>query len=63
MVFLALGAAASWALGWPPIGWPPAHEKVGTAIFFIGCIPPVWAFFLFRHEGTEIDPTDRTSVV
>jgi protein-S-isoprenylcysteine O-methyltransferase Ste14 len=30
---------------------------VGTAIFFVGCIAPVWAFFLFRHEGTEIDPT------
>jgi len=57
MIFLALGAGASWALGWPQLGWPPAHEKVGTAIFFIGCIPLVWAFLLFRHEGTEIDPT------
>jgi protein-S-isoprenylcysteine O-methyltransferase Ste14 len=57
MIFLLLGAGASWALGWPRLGWPPAHEKVGTAIFFIGCIPPVWAFLLFRHEGTEIDPT------
>jgi len=57
MIFLLLAAAASWALGWPRLGWPPAHEKVGTTVFFVGCILPVWAFFLFRHENTEIDPT------
>jgi len=63
MIFLALAAVASWALGWPRIGWPPEHEKVGTAVFFIGCIPPVWAFLLFRHQGAEIDPTADTNRV
>jgi len=56
MIYLAVTAGASWALNWPRIGWP-RHEAVGTAIFFAGCALPVWAFFLFRHEGTEIDPT------
>ena len=57
MIFLALTAGASWALGWPQFGWPPHQEAVGLAIFFAGCVLPVWAFFLFRHEGTEVDPT------
>lgn len=56
MIFLALTAGVSWALGWPRIGWPPQHEALGMAIFFAGCILPVWAFVLFRREGTEIDP-------
>ena len=57
MIFLALTAGASWAMGWPQFGWPPHREAVGMAIFFAGWAPPVWAFVLFRLEGTEIDPT------
>jgi protein-S-isoprenylcysteine O-methyltransferase Ste14 len=63
MIFLALTAGVSWALGWPRIGWPPHHETVGMAIFFAGCILPVWAFILFRREGTEIDPTSDANRV
>jgi protein-S-isoprenylcysteine O-methyltransferase Ste14 len=57
MIFLALTAGASWALGWPQFGWPPHHVVVGMAIFFAGWVLPVWAFALFRLEGTEVDPT------
>ncbi len=57
MIFLALTAGASWALGWPQFGWPPHQQAVGMAIFFAGWAPPVWAFVLFRLENTEIDPT------
>ena len=62
MIFLALTAGVSWALGWPRISWPP-HEAVGMAIFFAGCILPVWAFVLFRREGTEIDPASDANRV
>ncbi len=61
MIFLALAAGASWALGWPQIGWPPHHKTIGMVIFFAGWIPPVWAFGLFRSEGTEIDPMSETN--
>ena len=61
MIFLALAAAGSWALGWPQIGWPPQHMAVGTAIFFAGWVMPVWAFRLFSREGTEVDPMSDSS--
>jgi len=63
MIFLALAAAASWALGWPQFGWPPHQQAVGMAIFFAGCVLPVWAFVLFRLENTEIDPTSDANRV
>ena len=63
MIFLALAAAASWALGMPPIGWPPHHVIVGMIIFFAGWILPVWAFRLFSHEGTEVDPVSEANRV
>ncbi|HVM99054.1 MAG TPA: isoprenylcysteine carboxylmethyltransferase family protein [Caulobacteraceae bacterium] len=61
MIFLALTAAAAWALRWPPLPWPPRHVIVGMVIFFAGGVPPAWAFRLFRTEGTEIDPTSETN--
>jgi protein-S-isoprenylcysteine O-methyltransferase Ste14 len=61
MIFLALAAALSWVLGWPQTGWPPRRELVGTVIFFAGWIMPVWAFRLFRSEGTEVDPMSETN--
>lgn len=63
MVFLALAAGVSWALGWPHMPWPQ-HEAFGIAIFFAGWILPVWAFALFRRTGTELDPvSDRNAVL
>lgn len=61
MIFLALAAGVSWALGWPQLGWPPRHMTVGMAVFFAGWVLPVWAFWLFRAEGTDIDPMSETS--
>lgn len=61
MIFLALAAGASWALGWPPIPWLPDHEAVGMTVFFLGGILPIWAFRTFRFEGTEIDPLSETN--
>jgi len=58
MVFLAIAAAVSWAIGWPQMPWPQ-HEPFGIAIFFAGWILPVWAFALFRAAGTEIDPVSE----
>ncbi|HXQ16420.1 MAG TPA: isoprenylcysteine carboxylmethyltransferase family protein [Caulobacteraceae bacterium] len=63
MIFLALTAGVSWMLGWPQIGWPPQHIAVGTAIFFAGWVTPVWAFRVFRSEGTEVDPMSETNRV
>ena len=63
MVYLALAAGVSWALGWPQIGWPPHHVSIGTVVFFAGWILPVWAFRLFRNEGTEVDPMSETNRV
>lgn len=61
MIFLALTAGVSWALGWPPIGWPPHHTAVGMVVFFAGWVAPVWAFRLFRSEGTEVDPVSDSN--
>jgi protein-S-isoprenylcysteine O-methyltransferase Ste14 len=61
MIFLALAAGVSWALGWPPIGWPPQHVSVGLVLFFAGWVMPVWAFRLFRAEGTDVDPVSETN--
>jgi protein-S-isoprenylcysteine O-methyltransferase Ste14 len=61
MIFLALTAGASWLLGWPLTPWAPHHALIGAAIFFAGGVLPVWAFALFRREGTEIDPTSETN--
>ena len=34
---------------------------MGTTVFFVGCILPVWAYVRFRLAGTEIDPTSETN--
>jgi protein-S-isoprenylcysteine O-methyltransferase Ste14 len=61
MIYLGLAALASWALAWPQIGWPPNHRVIGTIVFFAGWVLPVWAFRVFRAEGTEVDPMSETN--
>jgi protein-S-isoprenylcysteine O-methyltransferase Ste14 len=61
MVFLGLTAAASWLAGFPRLPWPPHHVLIGIAIFFVGGVPPIWAYALFQGAGTEIDPTSKTN--
>ncbi|MFB9262766.1 methyltransferase family protein [Bradyrhizobium erythrophlei] len=56
LIYLLLGAALSWSLGWPrPSGLP--LPPLGMALVVIAFVPPVWALVLFRREGTEIEPT------
>ena len=61
MLFLALTAALSWGIGLPLATWPPHREAIGMAIFFTACLMPVWAYAVFRREGTEIDPISETN--
>ena len=60
MIYLAIAALVSWALGWPKVPGLP-QPIIGGAIFFLAWIPPVWAFRLFQVEGTEIDPISETN--
>ncbi len=54
MIYILVCAAISWSLGWPrPRGLP----LLGIALVAVAWIPPLWAFVLFRREGTEINPT------
>jgi protein-S-isoprenylcysteine O-methyltransferase Ste14 len=63
MIFLGLTAAASWLLGVQPIPELARHRIIGMIIFFVGGIPPIWAFRDFRRAGTEIDPTSEANRV
>ncbi len=56
LVYVLVCAAISRVLGWPSFpGLPLA--LLGFALVALGFIPPVWALILFRHEGTEVNPT------
>lgn len=61
MIWLALAAVASWALGWPQMPFRRIHEIVGAAIFFAGWILPVLAIRTFRSAGTEVDPLSQAN--
>ena len=53
-------ATISWLLDWPtPPGLP--LPPLGITLVAVAFIAPVWAFVLFRREGTEIDPTSPTN--
>ena len=54
------GAALSWLLGWPRFPGMPL-PLLGMVLAALAFIPPVWAFLLFRREGTEIEPTSPTN--
>jgi protein-S-isoprenylcysteine O-methyltransferase Ste14 len=56
LVYVLIGVAISWSLGWPKLpGLPLA--PLGIALVAVAWIPPVWAIVLFRREGTEVSPT------
>jgi protein-S-isoprenylcysteine O-methyltransferase Ste14 len=60
LVYVFVGAAVSWALGWPsPPGLPA--PPLGLAVVALGFVLPVWAFVLFRREGTEVNPVSVTN--
>jgi protein-S-isoprenylcysteine O-methyltransferase Ste14 len=61
MLYLGAGAAVGWAIGWPLPPWPPRHDLVGMAIFFVGGLGPVLAFRQFRRAGNNLDPLAETN--
>jgi protein-S-isoprenylcysteine O-methyltransferase Ste14 len=60
LIYVLIASAISWWLGWPYIPGLP-FALLGIALVAVACIPPVWAIFLFRREGTEVSPTSATN--
>lgn len=59
-VYLLLAAGVSRLLGAPKL--PGLHVvALGVALVAIAWIPSLWAFILFRREGTEINPISPTN--
>src|SRR5438105_1208662 len=56
IIYMLICAGVSWALGWPRFVGPDM-APLGMTVTALGFVLPVWAFILFRREGTEIDPT------
>src|SRR5262245_52380780 len=60
LIYSWISSTISWLLDWPtPPGLP--LPPLGITLVAIAFIAPVWAFVLFRREGTEIDPTSPTN--
>src|SRR5215813_8830287 len=60
LIYIIISATISWLLDWPtPPGLP--LPLLGITLVAVAFIAPVWAFVLFRREGTEIDPTSPTN--
>ena len=60
LIYITISATISWLLDWPtPPGLP--LPPLGITLVAVAFIAPVWAFVLFRREGTEIDPTSPTN--
>jgi protein-S-isoprenylcysteine O-methyltransferase Ste14 len=60
LIYFMISATISWLLDWPtPRGLP--LPPLGITLVAVAFIAPVWAFVLFRREGTEIDPTSPTN--
>ena len=60
LIYVLIAATISWFFGWSKLpGLPPA--PLGISLVAIAWILPVWAIFLFRREGTEVDPTSPTN--
>jgi protein-S-isoprenylcysteine O-methyltransferase Ste14 len=60
LIYVAVSAAISWLLAWPKVPSLP-FAPLGIALVVAAFVFPVWAFVLFRREGTEIDPTSPTN--
>src|SRR6516165_1902125 len=60
LIYVLTTTAISWFFGWAKVpGLPLA--PLGILLVAISWILPVWAFVLFRREGTEIEPTSPTN--
>ncbi len=60
LIFALLAAAVSWLLEWPRVSGLPI-PPLGIILIVLGAIMPAWAIWLFRREGTEVDPTSPTN--
>jgi protein-S-isoprenylcysteine O-methyltransferase Ste14 len=60
LIYIMLCSALSWSLGWPTIPGLPL-PLLGIVLVALAFVPPVWAFILFRHEDTEINPTSQAN--
>jgi protein-S-isoprenylcysteine O-methyltransferase Ste14 len=60
LIYVVVSAAISWLLAWPKLPGLP-FAPLGIALVVAAFVLPVWAFVLFRREGTEIDPTSPTN--
>jgi protein-S-isoprenylcysteine O-methyltransferase Ste14 len=60
LIYVIIGGAVSWLLGWPRIPGLPMI-LVGIALIIVALILPAWAIFLFRREGTEISPVSTSN--
>jgi protein-S-isoprenylcysteine O-methyltransferase Ste14 len=60
LIYVLIAATTSWLFGWSKLpGLPLA--PLGISLVAIAWILPVWAIFLFRREGTEVNPTSVTN--
>jgi len=60
LIFILLCGVLSWSLNWPmlpgfPLPW------LGITLVVLAFVSPVWAFLLFRSEGTDISPTSPSN--
>jgi protein-S-isoprenylcysteine O-methyltransferase Ste14 len=55
-IYVLLAAVVSRLLGGPTLPGLP-FEPLGVSLVAVAWIPSLWAFILFRREGTEINPT------
>jgi protein-S-isoprenylcysteine O-methyltransferase Ste14 len=60
LIYVLIGAAISWFFDWQKVPGLPL-VPLGISLVAISWILPVWAFVIFRREGTEIDPTSPTN--
>jgi protein-S-isoprenylcysteine O-methyltransferase Ste14 len=60
LIYVLIAATTSSLIGWSKLpGLPLA--PLGISLVAIAWILPVWAMFLFRREGTEVNPTSPTN--
>ena len=60
LVYVLTAAVISWFFAWAKVPGLPL-PVLGILLVASSWILPVWAFALFRREGTEIEPTSPTN--
>lgn len=55
-IFVLLALLVSWFLGWREVS-SLAFPLLGILLIIVGALIPVWALWIFRCAGTEVNPT------